>query len=72
MAATLIAIKYEEGCLKILDQLLLPQSFVYVDIKDTADAWNAIKDMKVWIINRLFFFSERLFKFTTYFFLLPK
>lgn len=47
MVGTLIAIKYEQGTLQILDQLLLPETFVYVDVKDTVDAWNAIKTMKV-------------------------
>ena len=45
---TLEAIKYTRpGQLKILNQLLLPEKCVYIDILNTTDAWNAIKEMKV-------------------------
>ncbi|XP_014769631.1 methylthioribose-1-phosphate isomerase [Octopus bimaculoides] len=47
MANLLEAIKYERGSLKILDQTLLPESFDYITLKNTDDAWHAIKDMKV-------------------------
>jgi len=41
------SIRYKDGKLSILDQLLLPQQVVYIDIKDTRDGWNAIKNMNV-------------------------
>ncbi|KAL8773121.1 MAG: hypothetical protein Q9209_001797 [Squamulea sp. 1 TL-2023] len=44
---TLQAIKYSRRKLEILDQLRLPHEEVYIDIKDTEDAWNAIKSMQV-------------------------
>ncbi len=45
--ASLQAIKYEDGRLFILDQLLLPQESVFEEIKGVQDGWIAIKDMKV-------------------------
>ncbi|KAL8789860.1 MAG: hypothetical protein Q9213_000928 [Squamulea squamosa] len=44
---TLQAIKYSRGKLEILDQLRLPHEEVYIDIKTTEDAWNAIKSMQI-------------------------
>jgi methylthioribose-1-phosphate isomerase len=40
------AIKYSRGQLQILDQLQLPHTEVYDDIKSAQDAWYAIKDMR--------------------------
>jgi methylthioribose-1-phosphate isomerase len=45
--ATLQAIKYNDGHLEILDQLLLPESCVYMPINNVQDAWGAIREMKV-------------------------
>nr|CAG4637874.1 EOG090X08IP [Chydorus sphaericus] len=47
MSQTLEAIKYRDGALEILDQLLLPQSCTYITISDAVDAWKAIREMKV-------------------------
>ena len=41
------AIKYERGKLQILDQLRLPHEEVYVEIKTSSDAFQAIKTMQV-------------------------
>ncbi|XP_065072148.1 methylthioribose-1-phosphate isomerase-like [Rhopilema esculentum] len=45
--ATLEAIKYENGKLHILDQLLLPLQSVFEEIKSVEDGWRAIKEMKI-------------------------
>jgi len=47
---TLEAIKYRQGSLDILDQLLLPTHSVYITINDTEDAWQAIKKMQVMMV----------------------
>lgn len=44
---TLEAIKYSNGKLEILDQLLLPHESRYIDVHDTRDGWRAIRDMQV-------------------------
>ncbi|KAK7487534.1 hypothetical protein BaRGS_00021236 [Batillaria attramentaria] len=44
---TLQSIKYERGRLQILDQLLLPDTTRYVDVKNSEDGWQAIKKMQV-------------------------
>ena len=36
-----------KNTLSILNQLLLPLSVVYEDIKNVQDGWNAIKQMKI-------------------------
>eukprot|EP01025_Chloroclados_australasicus_P035850 TRINITY_DN3645_c0_g7_i1.p1 TRINITY_DN3645_c0_g7~~TRINITY_DN3645_c0_g7_i1.p1 ORF type:complete len:822 (+),score=91.97 TRINITY_DN3645_c0_g7_i1:29-2467(+) len=41
------AIKYGNRQLQLLDQRLLPLELVYLDIKDTQDGWQAIRDMVV-------------------------
>ena len=47
---TLEAIKYNEGRLEILNQLLLPAQSVYEHITSVDEAWEAIRSMKVgWI-----------------------
>ncbi len=48
--ATLEAIKYTDGELFILNQLLLPQESVFEEIKGVQDGWNAIKTMKVMML----------------------
>lgn len=45
--ATLQAIKYNDGQLEILDQLLLPESCIFIPIFNVEDAWAAIREMKV-------------------------
>ncbi|GAB1610690.1 methylthioribose-1-phosphate isomerase-like [Argonauta hians] len=45
--STLQAIKYKRGSLEILDQTLLPGTLEYLTLKDTNEAWQAIKQMKV-------------------------
>lgn len=44
---TLQAIKYENGKLSILDQLLLPNESIYLDVKNTEDGWSVINKMQV-------------------------
>ena len=41
------AIKYNEGRLEILNQLLLPAQSVYEHITSVQEAWEAIRSMKV-------------------------
>ncbi|EFC46275.1 predicted protein [Naegleria gruberi] len=47
VGATLEAIKYTRGSLEILDQLLIPKSFIYEVVDTTEKAFHAIRDMKV-------------------------
>ncbi|XP_058451640.1 methylthioribose-1-phosphate isomerase [Malaya genurostris] len=44
---SLKAIIYENGKLKILDQLLLPEQSQYINIAGVEDGWNAIRKMQV-------------------------
>lgn len=44
---TLRAIKYENGSLEILDQLLLPAQSKYVQVKGVEDGWKVINKMQV-------------------------
>ncbi|TMX02508.1 hypothetical protein EJD97_021271 [Solanum chilense] len=44
---TLEAICYRRGLLQLLDQRKLPLETLYLDIHDTNDAWDAIKEMVV-------------------------
>lgn len=44
---TLEAIKYKNGELKILDQLLLPAESRYIDINGVEEGWHAIHSMQV-------------------------
>lgn len=41
------AIRYSDGTLEILDQLLLPNESKYVTVRNTEDGWNVIKRMQV-------------------------
>ncbi|CAN6381091.1 unnamed protein product [Urochloa humidicola] len=41
------AIVYARGSLRLLDQRKLPLQVDYIDIKDSVDGWNAIRDMVV-------------------------
>jgi hypothetical protein len=43
----LLAIKYEQGKLAVLDQLRLPHEFVYDDVSTCEEAWDCIKAMRV-------------------------
>ncbi|RZF48828.1 hypothetical protein LSTR_LSTR003208 [Laodelphax striatellus] len=44
---SLEAIQYDNGKLKILDQLLLPAKTEYIDIENVEDGWKAINTMQV-------------------------
>ncbi|KAI3914375.1 hypothetical protein MKW98_014982 [Papaver atlanticum] len=44
---SLQAILYERGSLKLLDQRKLPLETIYLNIVDSNDGWNAIRDMVV-------------------------
>ncbi|KAL3825433.1 hypothetical protein ACJIZ3_021462 [Penstemon smallii] len=44
---SLQSICYKRGSLTLLDQRKLPVETTYVDILDTKDGWNAIRDMVV-------------------------
>jgi len=46
-APTLEAIKYAEGSLQLLDQLKLPFTFEYLEIRTCEETWDAIKKMQV-------------------------
>lgn len=41
------AIKYQNGKLQILDQLLLPAKSEYITIEGVEDGWKAINSMQV-------------------------
>jgi methylthioribose-1-phosphate isomerase len=41
------SIKYKEGKLDILDQLLLPAQSKYVSVKGVEDGWKVINTMQV-------------------------
>ncbi len=41
------AIKYSDGKLEILDQLLLPDETKYIPVKNAEDGWDVIKNMQV-------------------------
>nr|ACL54299.1 unknown [Zea mays] len=49
MAASdaLQSIVYSRGSLRLLDQRKLPLEMEYIDVKSSADGWNAIRDMVV-------------------------
>lgn len=44
---SLKAIKYENGYLEILDQLLLPAQSKFIQIKGVEDGWRVINKMQV-------------------------
>lgn len=44
---TLLSIKYENGNLEILDQLLLPVVTKYIQVKGVEDGWRVINKMQV-------------------------
>nr|ACU24114.1 unknown [Glycine max] len=46
-ATTLQAICYKRGSLQLLDQRKLPLETVYLEIRDSTDGWNAIREMVV-------------------------
>lgn len=48
---TLRAIKYENGALEILDQLLLPAQSKYLEVKGVEDGWKVINKMQVIIFK---------------------
>ncbi|XP_042485902.1 methylthioribose-1-phosphate isomerase [Macadamia integrifolia] len=45
--SSLQSICYKRGSLQLLDQRKLPLETIYVDIRDSTDGWNAIRDMVV-------------------------
>ncbi|KAJ7979228.1 Methylthioribose-1-phosphate isomerase [Quillaja saponaria] len=45
--STLQSIRYKRGSLQLLDQRKLPLETTYLDIRDSTDGWNAIRDMVV-------------------------
>lgn len=45
--SSLQSIRYERGSLRLLDQRRLPLETVYLDIRNTTDGWNAIREMVV-------------------------
>ena len=45
--STLEAIRYRDGVLEILDQLLLPSQTKYEIVKSVEDAWKVIRTMRV-------------------------
>jgi len=53
MSVALETVQYSQGRLKIVDQLLLPHSVKYVDIRNVQDGWQAIHDMQVCPVNYL-------------------
>ncbi|GAV64778.1 IF-2B domain-containing protein [Cephalotus follicularis] len=46
-ANSLQSLCYNRGSLHLLDQRKLPLEYVYLDIRDAADGWSAIRDMVV-------------------------
>ena len=52
MAASLQAISYKPGNLRVLDQLKLPHEFVYDDVSTCEEAFDCIKAMRVRGISR--------------------
>ena len=46
-ASNLQSMKYERGQLQILDQLLLPHTTEFKDVKGSEDAFHVIRDMNV-------------------------
>ena len=48
MATGLTSIRTSEGKLEIVNQLLLPHTVEFIEIKTIDDAYDAIKSMKVW------------------------
>ena len=44
---TLESIKYSRKKLEVIDQLKLPHELVYIELKNSQDAWNVIKSMQV-------------------------
>jgi hypothetical protein len=52
MAASLQAISYKPGSLRVLDQLKLPHEFVYDDVSTCKEAFDCIKAMRVRGISR--------------------
>lgn len=50
---SLQAIKYKNGNLEILDQLLLPVQSKYVSVKNVEDGWKTINKMQVSSLYRI-------------------
>jgi len=52
---TLQAIKYENGTLEVLDQLLLPKESKYIPILGVEDGWKVINKMQVHGVQQCLF-----------------
>lgn len=70
---TLQAIKWENGKLEILDQILLPAISRYIPVKGVEDGWKVINNMQVRLSckqsktsDRFFFFNSWEFDFVKY------
>lgn len=48
---SLQSIKYKDGKLEILDQLLLPGQSKYLTVKGVEDGWKVINKMQVGVIS---------------------
>ena len=61
---TLEAIKYCNGKVEILDQLLLPHETKYIPVNNTEDGWNVIQKMQVkkWSIISLLWVGVDIYK----------
>lgn len=57
---SLLAIKYQNRTLEILDQLLLPFQSKYIPIRNVEDGWKAINKMQVCSITLLIFTRSTL------------
>lgn len=55
---TLEAIKYKNGELQILDQLLLPAESRYIEINGVEEGWHAIHSMQVSKPSNMKYFSR--------------
>lgn len=53
---SLQSIKYSNGNLEILDQLLLPVQSKYLTVKGVEDGWKVINKMQVSLLRFVFFF----------------
>lgn len=59
---SLEAIKYNNGKLEILDQLLLPVQSKYLSVKNVEDGWKVINKMQVSFFHCLNIFCAHFYK----------
>lgn len=62
---TLQAIKWENGKLEILDQILLPAISRYIPVKGVEDGWKVINNMQVRLSCKQSKTSDRFFFFNS-------